>query len=225
MGRKAKKKNRIIPFRGAPIVSKPQPEQNTIKLPSNEIVIGDGSPIATTTPRSVRPPAVPRSIAPLGQRELIAKSDNLISINQAKRIEIVADEATIALQTELEKADRIYAEDELQNAWNTFLKAGKITSGQTLAALTSAQLKINNNEMIFSFPSETQVIYFNDIRSDLAGYFKEAFQIKGLTFTADVLKLEEAKVSLLTASQQFEKMRLDNPAIEKLYRLFQLRME
>ncbi len=194
-------------------------------MPSNEIVIGDGSPIATTTPRSVRPPAEPRAVAPLGQRELIAKSESLISITQTKRVETVADDTSVAAQVEQELADRIYAPDELQNAWNAFLKAGKITSGQTLAALTSAQLRINENEMIFSFPSETQVIYFNDIRSDLASYFKESFQIKGITLTADVLKLEETKVSLLTASQQFEKMRQDNPAIEKLYRLFQLRME
>jgi hypothetical protein len=188
-------------------------------------LIGEGAPISTTTPRSVRPPVAPRSIAPLGQRELIAKSDHLISITQTQRSNSAEDVVKEASQVELERADRIYSAEELQSAWNAFLKSGKITSGQTLAALTSAQLKIAENEMIFSFPSETQVIYFNDVRSDLAGYFKESFQIKGLTFTAGIIKLEEAKVSLLTASQQFEKMRQDNPAIEKLYRLFQLRME
>jgi molybdopterin-biosynthesis enzyme MoeA-like protein len=91
--------------------------------------------------------------------------------------------------------------------------------------MSLAQPKFLNNVLTLGFPSETQVIYFNDIRNELASYFKELHQIKGLAFNTEVIKEVETHKNLMTVTQRFESLRADNPAIEKLYRLFQLRME
>lgn len=194
-------------------------------MPSNEIVIGDGTPIATTTPRSVRPPEAVRVPAPLGQRDKIAQSKEVISIStlrQEVKEQAEQEDPDLIFQ---EIAEREYQDSEVINAWTAFLQSGKVPQGQLWAALTLAKPSFYNNTLKLGFPSETQVIYFNDVRLDLATYFKETHQIKGLKFETEVLKEVEAHKNLMTVTQRFENLRKDNPAIEKLYRVFQMRMD
>jgi hypothetical protein len=195
------------------------------KLPSNEIVIGDGTPVSATKPRSIVPPAATRVPAPLGQREKISQSKEIISITQSRNPAQHAVDGESELEVIQETADRDYNESEVFTAWAAFLKSGKIPQGQLWAAMSLAQLRFASNVLTLGFPSETQVIYFNDVRNDLAAYFKEAHQIKGLTFATEVLKEVETHKNLMTVTQRFENLRQENPAIEKMYRLFQLRME
>ena len=194
-------------------------------MPSNEIVVGDGSPIASTTPRSIRPPEAPRLPAPLGQREKIAQSKEVISIStlrQEVKEKAEQEDPDLIFQ---ETADRAYQEAEVLHAWAEFLQSGKVPQGQLWAALTLAKPSFSDNVLKLGFPSETQVIYFNDVRLDLANYFKEVHQIKGLKFVTEVLKEVETHKNLMTITQRFESLRKDNPAIEKLYRVFQMRMD
>ncbi len=88
-----------------------------------------------------------------------------------------------------------------------------------------AELKYENGIMTLEFPSETQVIYFNDVRSELANYFKDQKEIVGLKFETSITKIENLKVSMLTNAEKFEAWRKDNSALEELYQLFQLRLE
>jgi hypothetical protein len=163
--------------------------------------------------------------APLGQREKIAQSKEIISISQLKKETEQGTQEALAEAEIQETADRAYNEGEVLEAWQSFLKSDKIPQGQLWAAMSLAQPKFLNNVLTLGFPSETQVIYFNDIRNELASYFKELHQIKGLAFNTEVIKEVETHKNLMTVTQRFESLRADNPAIEKLYRLFQLRME
>ena len=195
------------------------------KLPSNEIVIGDGTPISTSIQRPIVPSSASRVPAPLGQRDKISQSKEIISISQLSNPSQQATQGGIEEELIQETADREYNQEEVFLAWDSFLKSGKIPQGQLWAAMSLAQPKFLNNALTLGFPSETQVIYFNDIRNELASYFKELHQIKGLTFNTEVIKEVETHKNLMTVTQRFESLRLENPAIEKLYRLFQLRME
>jgi hypothetical protein len=65
-----------------------------------------------------------------------------------------------------------------------------------------AELKYNTGVMTLEFPSETQVIYFNDIRSDLANYFKEKENIVGLQFETSITKIQDLKVAMLTNAEK-----------------------
>jgi hypothetical protein len=195
------------------------------KLPSNEIVIGDGKPVSTIAPRSIVPPTAIRIPAPLGQRDKISQSKEIISISQLNTSTGQMAQGDLEEELIQETADRAYNQDEVFSAWDSFLKSGKIPQGQLWAAMSLAQPRFSENILTLGFPSETQVIYFNDVRNDLAGYFKEAHQIKGLTFNTEVLKEVETHKNLMTVTQRFENLRQENPSIEKMYRLFQLRME
>ena len=69
------------------------------------------------------------------------------------------------------------------------------------------------------------MIYFNDIRSELANYFKDKENIVGLTFETAITKIQDLKVAMLTNAEKFEVWRKENPALENLYQRFQLRLE
>ncbi|MEN9948441.1 MAG: hypothetical protein RL106_1264 [Bacteroidota bacterium] len=188
-------------------------------------MIGDGTPVSTTTPRSIAQPAAPRIPAPLGQRDKISQSKEIISISQLNNPTGQIAQGNVEEELIQEIADRAYNQDEVFLAWDSFLKSGKIPQGQLWAAMSLAQPRFSDNVLTLGFPSETQVIYFNDVRNDLAGYFKESHQMKGLTFITEVLKEVETHKNLMTVTQRFENLRQENPSIEKMYRLFQLRME
>jgi hypothetical protein len=75
------------------------------------------------------------------------------------------------------------------------------------------------------FPSETQISYFNDCRKSVAQFFKYKYGIQGLKFETGIVEDSEIKTSFLTHSQKIERWRQENPGIELLFQVFQLRQE
>jgi hypothetical protein len=165
----------------------------------------------------------PRTKPALGLRETIAKSKDLISIQsvmvqKAKEQEEKAQEIVDELGGE-------YSQDQVSAAWMDFLNSGILPIGQIKTAMSMADLKYENGVMTLEFPSETQVIYFNDVRIELANYFKDQKDIVGLKFETRITKIQDLKVAMLTNAEKFEAWRKENPALEDLYQLFQLRLE
>jgi hypothetical protein len=68
------------------------------------------------------------------------------------------------------------------------------------------------------------VIYFNEVRGEVAAFFRNK-NLPGLKLETYVQKEDERVISMLTDGQKFEVWRKENPALEDLYRLFQLRVE
>ncbi len=159
----------------------------------------------------------------MGKREIIAQSKEAVSIfagvAKKKEEETEVDEVKEVILRE-------YAQSEVEATWKRYLSESNLPVGQLWTALKTAVVKYQpeNHALLFSFPSETQVIYFNDVRGDIAAFFKSA-QLPGLTLETYIQKDEERVVSMLTDGQKFEAWRNDNPVLEDLYKLFQLRVE
>jgi hypothetical protein len=168
-------------------------------------------------------PDLPRPKPALGQRETIVKSKDIISI-QSVMVQ-KAKEQVEQLQDVVEELGGDYSEDEVLLAWKSFLNSGVLPIGQIKTAMSMAELKYVSGVMTLEFPSETQVIYFNDIRSELANYFKDKENIVGLKFETSITKIQDLKVTMLTNAEKFEAWRKENPALESLYQRFQLRLE
>ncbi len=172
-------------------------------------------------PAPIQQPVAPK--ARLGMKEIIAQSKEAVSIYQQKPSK---EEPALSQELEEEVATEMYNQSAIEVAWNGYIENANLPLGQLLTALKTAQIKYLPEEQMvqFSFPSETQVIYFNDVRGEIASYFKLQ-QLPGLRLETYIQKDEERVVSLLTDGQIFESWRKDNPALEELYRLFQLRIE
>jgi hypothetical protein len=156
-------------------------------------------------------------------KELIAQSKEAVSIFEKKTTPIESDPVK---EIAVEVATQLYSQEAIESAWKGFIESSNLPLGQLLTALKTAQVKyLGEQQMVqFSFPSETQVIYFNDVRGDVAAYFKQQL-LPGLKLETYIQKDEERVVSMLTDGQIFESWRKDNPALEDMYRMFQLRIE
>lgn len=161
--------------------------------------------------------------AKLGMKEIIAQSKDVVSIfAEIKKVE----EKKESIEEEEEPALRLYSEQEVQEAWADYLANANLPLGQLYTALRTAvlQYKSDSYTAVFSFPSETQVIYFNEVRGEVAAFFRNK-NLPGLKLETYVQKEDERVISMLTDGQKFEVWRKENPALEDLYRLFQLRVE
>jgi hypothetical protein len=161
--------------------------------------------------------------AKLGLKEIIAQSKDAVSIYQNQPTK---EETILSQEPTEEVATETYDQSAIEAAWNGFIENANLPLGQLLTALKTAQIKYlpEQQAVQFSFPSETQVIYFNDVRGDIASFFKSK-QLPGLRLETYIQKDDERIVSLLTDGQIFESWRKENPVLEDLYRLFQLRIE
>jgi hypothetical protein len=168
-------------------------------------------------------PELPRVKPALGQRETIVKSKDVISI-QSVMVQKAKEQEEKA-QEVVEELGGDYSEEQVLLAWKSFLNSGVLPIGQIKTAMSMAELRYDSGIMTLEFPSETQVIYFNDIRSELANYFKDKENIVGLTFETAITKIQDLKVAMLTNAEKFEAWRKENPALENLYQRFQLRLE
>jgi len=156
-------------------------------------------------------------------KEIIAQSKDVVSIfAEIKKVE----EKKELVEEEEESALRLYNEQEVQDAWADYLANANLPLGQLYTALRTAVVKYQSETYttIFSFPSETQVIYFNEVRGDVAAFFRSK-NLPGLKLETYVQKEDERVISMLTDGQKFEVWRKENPALDDLYRLFQLRVE
>ena len=222
--KEGEKKNRIIPFRGAPAVTSKavafSTSQSIVQAPKNVL---DGTPTSLSAQKVDIAPELPRVKPALGLRETIAKSKDVISI-QSVMVQKAKEQQEKALEV-VEELGGDYQEEQVSMAWKSFLNSGVLPIGQIKTAMSMAELKYNGGVMTLEFPSETQVIYFNDIRSELANYFKEKENIVGLQFETSITKIQDLKVAMLTNAEKFEAWRKENPALENLYQRFQLRLE
>jgi hypothetical protein len=121
---------------------------------------------------------VPRVKASLGLKDTIAKSTDVISI-QSVMVQKAKEQEEKALEV-LEELGGDYSQPQVADAWKSFLNSGVLPIGQIKTAMSMAELQYADGVMTLEFPSETQVIYFNDIRSELANYFKDHENIVGL---------------------------------------------
>jgi hypothetical protein len=168
-------------------------------------------------------PDLPRVKPALGQRETIVKSKDVISI-QSVMVQKAKEQEEKA-QEVVEELGGDYSEQQVSLAWKSFLNSGVLPIGQIKTSMSMAELRYGSGIMTLEFPSETQVIYFNDIRSELANYFKDKENIVGLKFETAITKIQDLKVAMLTNAEKFEVWRKENPALENLYQRFQLRLE
>jgi len=166
---------------------------------------------------------VPRVKASLGLKDTIAKSTDVISI-QSVMVQKAKEQEEKALDV-LEELGGDYSQPQVVDAWKSFLNSGVLPIGQIKTAMSMAELQYADGVMTLEFPSETQVIYFNDIRSELANYFKDHENIVGLKFETAITKIQDLKVAMLTNAEKFEAWRKESPALELLYQRFQLRLE
>ncbi|MEZ4799292.1 MAG: hypothetical protein R2809_05815 [Flavobacteriales bacterium] len=122
-----------------------------------------------------------------------------------------------------EKPLREFTFPELQSAWDSFTETQLGDNMQVKTAFKMANLTMEDRlKLKVAFPSETQKMYFNDYRSNLAEYLKNEHQISGITYELDVLKLEEIKLSTRSDKEKFDAMREKNPSIEELRKRFNL---
>lgn len=196
------------------------PSQSIVQAPINVL---DGTPTSLSAQKVDVAPDLPRVKPALGLRETIAKSKDVISI-QSVMVQKAKEQEEKA-QEVVEELGGDYSEDQVSSAWKSFLNSGVLPIGQIKTAMSMAELKYNGGVMTLEFPSETQVIYFNDIRSELANYFKEKENIVGLQFETSITKIQDLKIAMLTNAEKFEAWRKENPALENLYQRFQLRLE
>lgn len=175
----------------------------------------------------IRTSSIPAAPASLGKKSIISKSADSISIRttmqtvENKKMELFEDG-----QVQKEAASRTYTLQEIQQAWNSFTNEMLGNNKQEQAAFVVASLDLVHNDLLrVAFPSETQQMYFNNIRSQLGDYLRNKFDIRGLDFELTIQKGEEKKLTVLSDKEKFDAMKAKNPALESLWRKFQLRVD
>jgi len=162
--------------------------------------------------------------AKLGMREMIAQSKEAVSI--FAEIKKAEEKILESEKEDEESALREYDPQEVHDAWGRYLSGSNMPLGQLYTALRTAVVQYHPNKqtLVFSFPSETQVIYFNEVRGEIAAFLRNE-QLPGIKMETYVQKDDERVISMLTDGQKFEAWRKENAALEDLYRVFQLRVE
>lgn len=219
-----KKKFKLKPFRSGDASAKPA-----------QSVAAPGASAPKTTPPTgplpvaseISSPSVSAAPAGLGKKSIIFKSADSISIRSTMQtVETKKTELFEEGQTPKEAATRAYTIAEIQGAWNAFTQEMLGSNKQEQAAFVVASLELVHNELLrVSFPSETQQMYFNNIRSQLGDYLRNKFDIRGLDFELAIQKGEEKKLTVLSDKEKFDAMKAKNPALESLWRKFQLRVD
>lgn len=208
---------KIRPFRGS--ISPSLPSSAIQTGGSQPTVVPVKSPVASTT-TTIKPSAE--------NRQKLFQSSDFISIHKLTKQageELNSKSAEQAEAAE-EKPMREFSFTELQNAWDSFTNTQLGENMQVQTAFKMANLTMTDKlKLNVAFPSETQKMYFNDYRTNLADYLKNEHQISGITYELDVLKLEEVKLSSRSDKDKFEAMREKNPSLEELRKKFNLQIE
>lgn len=126
----------------------------------------------------------------------------------------------------LEEPTRAYTSEEIHAAWNEFIDQRLQANRQVQTAFKVAHLELlDDRRLRIAFPSPTQHIYFNDERGALIDFFRSAHGITGLIYVLDIQRSEEVRLSTKTDKEKFDAMREKNPAMDLLWRTFQLRVD
>jgi DNA polymerase-3 subunit gamma/tau len=219
-----KKKFKLKPFRSGDASAKPSQSvaATGVQAPKSTPPTGQ-QPVAA----EIRTTSIPAAPASLGKKSIITKSVDSISIRTTMQtVENKKTELFEEGNAPKEAATRTYTIQEIQNAWQSFTKEMLGNNKQEQAAFVVASLDLVHNELLrVAFPSETQQMYFNNIRSQLGDYLRNKFDIRGLDFELTIQKGEEKKLTILSDKEKFDAMKAKNPALESLWRKFQLRVD
>lgn len=158
--------------------------------------------------------------------KLIAESADSLSIRSIRRDHLEHKEISEQLAIEEEEADKIYPFEQIQSSWKSFCETVLHENKQVQSTFAVAQLRsIDDNKVMVSFPSETQIFYFNEWRPRFAEYLRESANMRGIRFETEVIKLEERPALALSDREKFEALRSKYPVLEELRIKFQLRIE
>ena len=153
------------------------------------------------------------------KRKLVGLSPDNISIryNPQIQIETAADEPV-----EEEKAERIYTEEEIQQAWNGYVEELMDFNSQSASALKVTKLIVQpENEVQLIFPGTTQMEYFNEERAPLMSFMRKR-GVVGLKLKLEVAQSNSVAREIVTDRARFEKMMEKNPAVKTLWERFKL---
>ncbi|MCC6601539.1 MAG: DNA polymerase III subunit gamma/tau [Crocinitomicaceae bacterium] len=223
-GDNEKKKFRLKPFRSG-VIAPSQPIAHIPLTVSTTLPLGSATaPAATEIISPVPETQFPR-IPVFGKKGLLTSSADAISIRQIRQRQEVSGE-TSAAEVIQEIATREYTQGEILEAWSSFADEKLLQNRQVQTAFKVAFLELKENYCLrVAFPSETQQMYFNDYRSELAEFFKSRYDISGLSFQIDIQKNSEVRLSTKTDKEKFDAMKEKNKALEELWRKFQLRVD
>jgi len=222
--REGEKKNfKLKPFRSGngtqPVVSQREVRSSapTQKPPSD-----------TSSATLSSPSVVSETVKPaFGKKNLILQSSENVSIKRSMQRSVT--ESAIAQVEEAavrEAPTREYTSFEVQNAWNAFADDKLKHNMQVQSAFKVAQIDLKlGNTLRIAFPSETQQMYFNDYRSQLAEFMRNNFDIRGLDFVVEILKQEDIKATYQTAKQRFDNLIQKHPSLETLRKKFNLQID
>ncbi len=225
-----KKKFRLKPFRSGD-GPKPSVSQRDInpQIPASRplaaTILGTEKNTEAPTPT----PIVAKPFNPFGNRDLIARSTENISIKRSAQQSTAAATAQAAAEQATavrEEATRIYTIEEIRLAWKLFADQKLHGNFQVKAVFNVAELALIDNQTLqVSFPSATQTMYFNDYRILIGDYLRNQHDIRGLDFKIEILKQEDIKQNYKTEKQRYEEMVQKNPALETLRKRFGLQVD
>lgn len=214
---------KILAFRGAEkFIGAPQarslnPTPVKESKPDNEIVIEKEESNAIGFNNEKQLPN--KTTLDPEKRKLVGLSPDNISIryNPQIQIETAADEPV-----EEEKAERIYTEEEIQQAWNGYVEELMDFNSQSASALKVTKLIVHpENELQLIFPGTTQMEYFNEERAPLMGFMRKR-GVVGLKLKLEVAQSNSVAREIVTDRARFEKMMEKNPAVKSLWERFKL---
>ena len=204
-------------FIGAPQARSSNPAPQKESNPDNEIVIEKSdAPVIGFNNEKQLPN---KTTLDPEKRKLVGLSPDNISIryNPQIQIETAADEPEVE-----EKADRIYTEEEIQNAWNGYVEELMDFNSQAASALKVTKLIDHpDNELQLIFPGTTQMEYFNEERAPLMGFLRKR-GVVGLKLKMEVAQSNSVAREIVTDRARFEKMMEKNPAVKTLWERFKL---
>lgn len=129
---------------------------------------------------------------------------------------------TIDSEDKDEIATRVYLQNEVEHAYNLYLKELENINAVSAAALASVQfVSANENQFELHFQSQPQIEYFNEERAALFAFFRN-HSVVGVQLIPKLAEQHSEVKEFLTDRQRFEKMMAQNPTVEELWRRFKL---
>lgn len=223
-----KKKYQLKPFRSSGGATTATP-QRTVSTPRDSVPASKPvSPAPNNVAAQVLQQEVVKPSIGVG-KNLFSRSSDVPSIRGAMQAAKVAQQPETqegAPGMPKEEASRNYTIAEIQQAWDRFTAERLHVNKQVQSAFSVAVLQLlSPTQLKVSFPSETQMMYFNDYRPLLGEFLRTEYDIRGVDFELDILKADGRKLVILSDKEKFDAMRAKNPSLDSLWRKFQLRVD
>ena len=138
------------------------------------------------------------------------------SLKTPKLSDLVKVETKVADNPSSEKKialDKVYTEEELQQAWNEFAESRKIY--QADYQLLTQPFARKDHEITIHLHNPIQETILNGIKSDLVAHLRQVLQ-NDLLFVTGELVEGETKQMLYTAREKFDYLLEKNPMLKEL---------